>query len=245
MQIGRVLGIPIFLHWTFLGLLAGLLAWATWVGGVGALLPAALVVGGVAGTVVLHELGHAVAAKRYGIGTAHITLYPFGGIAAIERMPEEPGQELVIALAGPAVNFALFALLSLGGSVTGIELLRLMGMMNLGMGLFNLIPAFPMDGGRVLRAALASRMGFVPASKLAIRIGTVFAWLFLIVGLYTWTPSLVMVGGFLHVALRIERNRLIWTNYRDKTGFTPPWNPDDLWRRRSNSARVSHLFRRA
>jgi Zn-dependent protease len=218
------------------------LGWAGVSAGLGALLPVGLLLVGVAGTVVLHELGHAYAAMRYGIKTAHITLYPFGGIAAIEQMPEEPAEELVIALAGPAVNFALFAAFGLGWSISGIELVGLMAMMNLGMGLFNLLPAFPMDGGRVLRAALASQIGFVPASKIAIRIGVVFAWLFLAVGLYTWSPSLLMVGGFLHVALTIEKNRLIWTHYQQATGFTPPWNPDDVWNRSTRSS-SSRLFR--
>ncbi len=115
--------------------------------------------------------------------------------------------------------------------------------MNLGMGLFNLIPAFPMDGGRVLRAALASRIGFLPASKLAIRVGIVFAWLFLALGLYLWSPSLLMVGGFLHVALAIERNRLVWTHYQQSTGFTPPWDPDDVFKRSTRTTMGPGLFR--
>lgn len=243
MRVGTALGIPIFLHWTFLVLLGGVMLWAASVAGFGALPLVAALLFGVAGTVVLHELGHAYAARQYGIRTAHITLYPFGGIAAIEQMPEEPSQELVIALAGPAVNFALFAGLGLGWSATGVELVGLLAVMNLGMGLFNLIPAFPMDGGRVLRAALASRIGFLPASKLAIRVGIVFAWLFLALGLYLWSPSLLMVGGFLHVALAIERNRLVWTHYQQSTGFTPPWDPDDVFKRSTRTRMGPGLFR--
>jgi Zn-dependent protease len=227
--IAKVFGIPVRLHWSFFLLMAGFIAygWFT-LGPIGGLLVTIMMVGAF-GSVALHELGHAMAARNYGIATEHITLYPFGGVAAIESMPKEPDHEIVIALAGPAVNFALFAVFGLLFSVTDGATGTIIGAMmsvNLIMGLFNLIPAFPMDGGRVLRALLAKRMGWVPASKLAMQIGKAFGWVFLITGVIYRSPSLLMVGGFLFVAIASERRRLVWENYQEETGFTPPWAPD-------------------
>lgn len=229
MHVASPFGIPVRLHWSFFGLVAGLIGYGWYIAGsLGAVAVGILSVG-LFTSVVLHELGHALAARRYGIGTAHITLYPFGGVAAIERMPEEPDQEMVIALAGPAVNFVLAAL---GGWVwLGTEHGLVLGFVitNIGMGLFNLLPAFPMDGGRVLRALLARRMGWMPASRLAVKIGRVFAWVFLGLGLYLWHPSLLLVGAFLHVALNAEHARLVALHWERTTGRPPPWEPQVSW----------------
>ena len=240
MHIASPFGIPLRLHWSFLALLGAFLGWGLYMGGLRGLVATSILATGLCLSVALHELGHAVAARRYGIGTAHITLYPFGGIAAIERMPEEPDQEMVIAVAGPAVNFALAAVggwLWLGLDRMGATYAPLaLGFVvsNLGMGLFNLIPAFPMDGGRVLRALLARKMGFLPASRLAVRIGRAFAWLFLVTGalwpLLTGATlphfSLLLVGGFLIVALRSEEARLVDLYWRSVTG-RPAWWSDN------------------
>jgi Zn-dependent protease len=133
------------------------------------------------GTIVLHELGHALMARRYGIGTADITLYVIGGVARLERMPRSAGPELLISLAGPAVNFAivlaLSILLSLATSL-GIgspELVEKVIGLNLVVGLFNLLPVFPMDGGRVLRALLSGPLGRLRATEVAAFFGRVLA----------------------------------------------------------------------
>jgi Zn-dependent protease len=240
-QIASPFGIPLRLHWSFFALIAGFLGWGFYMAGLPGVFGVGVASLGLFVSVALHELGHAIAARRYGINTAHITLYPFGGVAAIERMPEDPDQEMVIALAGPAVNFALAAL---GGWIwLGADKLELilapiaLGFVitNLGMGLFNLIPAFPMDGGRVLRSLLARRMGFLPASRLSVRIGRLFAWGFIATGaVWPWLwgstyPhfSLVLVGGFLLVALRSEEARLVDLYWQQVTGREPWWTKGD------------------
>lgn len=225
LHLTTLFGIPVRLHWSFLGLLAGLLLWvgpSSWVGTLG-------VVTGLFGSVLLHELGHALAARVYGIETAHITLYPFGGIAAITRMPRNPFQELVIAVAGPAVNLGLALLfgglaLAYGGWVGWW-----LALLNLGMGAFNLIPAYPMDGGRVLRALLATRMGWMRASALAIRIGYGFAWAFIAFGVLSFSFNLVLVGGFLLVALGSERQRLVQMAWERKAWGHTDWDSPNPW----------------
>ncbi|MGH6736468.1 MAG: site-2 protease family protein [Methyloceanibacter sp.] len=161
--------------------------------------------------VLLHELGHVFAARRYGVKTRDVTLWPFGGIASMERMPDKPGEELIVAIAGPAVNVAVAAVLllwlwpqldpdnlakledphvSLAVKVAGANIILV---------LFNLIPAFPMDGGRVLRALLAMRMGTARATELAATIGQGFAIVFAILGI-VYNPMLVIIAIFIFLA---------------------------------------------
>lgn len=157
--------------------------------------------------VVLHEFGHAMTAKRFGIRTRDITLLPIGGVARLERMPEDPKQELAIALAGPAVNILLaalfFAVLAMLGQLVPAHEVALSGnyvlwnlvKINLILAAFNLIPAFPMDGGRVLRALLAIRMNYVRATNIAANIGQAIAFVFGIAGLFG-NPILILVAVF-------------------------------------------------
>jgi Zn-dependent protease/CBS domain-containing protein len=156
--------------------------------------------------VVLHEFGHALAAKAYGINTPDITLLPIGGVARLERIPEEPRQELVIAAAGPAVTaiiaLSLFVVIAshgaseLNASLQSGDLLANLFKINLYLLLFNLIPAFPMDGGRVLRALLATRLTYARATQVAATVGQAFAFLFGIVGLFG-IPGLFRPNPFL------------------------------------------------
>lgn len=197
-KLGRVAGIDLFLHPTFLiVLLPGFFS------DFSLMEKLALFA-----CVVLHEYGHALMARRFGIDTVDITLYPIGGVARLQRMPRAPGAEILIALAGPAVNFAIIAAImalrsiGLGGidvpSPLGHFLDKLM-ITNLVLGVFNLIPAFPMDGGRVLRAFLSGWMGRVRATSVAATIGRALALTFGIIGLYN---ALVFDSGYLmHVAL--------------------------------------------
>jgi Zn-dependent protease len=204
-KLGRIAGINVYLHPTFLLVL---------------LLPLPfLLILSLFGCVLLHELGHALMARRFGIGTEDITLYPIGGVARLRRMPRAPGAELLIALAGPAVNFAIVAglaalaflgldqlvaeTMALVLGVLGLDQLSVTTMVgqflsqlmsiNLVLGLFNLIPAFPMDGGRVLRALLSAWLGRAQATTIAATVGQTLAVGFGIVSL--------LLGNFLHAAL--------------------------------------------
>lgn len=162
------------------------------------------------GVVALHELGHAMAARHYGIATKDITLLPIGGLARLERMPEKPVQELVIALAGPLVNVALaipLAImvwfthepLSLWHAVEGQwSIWERLLTANIILAIFNMIPAFPMDGGRVLRAILAMRLPYVEATNLAASIGQTFALFMGLAGLFI-SPFLVLIAVFVWI----------------------------------------------
>jgi Zn-dependent protease len=205
--VGTLLGIPVHLHWTFLLLLGFVaLSQAFVYGSLSAALGGVVFVSAIFACVVLHEFGHALAARRYGIATRDVTLLPIGGVARLERMPDDPGQELVVALAGPAVNLAIAGLLgvwlTLGGFVSpgGLSLTdgslaaRLLSV-NLALVVFNMLPAFPMDGGRVLRALLARRTSYVRATDVAATIGRGMALLFGVAGL-VWNPMLILIALF-------------------------------------------------
>ena len=153
------------------------------------------------GAVLLHELGHALTARHYGIPTRAITLYPIGGVAEIMGPPRTPKQEIAIAVAGPAVNFvlaALFGLVSLTLPETGLipMFVSALAWANLGLGLFNLLPAFPMDGGRVLRAALTGRYGPLRATVIAAGLGKVAAVGLFIAGFFG-NPWLMFIAPVL------------------------------------------------
>jgi Zn-dependent protease len=210
-RLGQVAGIDVYVHATFL--LIFLVFRGVFAGGPLAPLNVLLVLS-VFGCVLLHELGHALMARRFGIKTHDITLYPIGGVARLERMPRAPGAELLIALAGPAVNFALVVallpLLLLGGPEFGLMstpfvFLESLLSVNLVLGLFNLIPAFPMDGGRVLRAALSGWLGRVRATVIAAGIGRILAVCFgVAVVLWTQNPIQIALAAFIYMAARSE-----------------------------------------
>lgn len=210
----RVGGTDVRLHPTFLLLLAwiGIVGWMR--GGAPAALSGVVFVALLFVCVLLHEFGHVFAARRYGIETRDITLLPIGGVAALERMPEKPSQEIAVALAGPAVNVAIALVLLAGLSVQGGDMETKtftdiekpeMGLMaqliaaNVSLVVFNLIPAFPMDGGRVLRAILATRMGYVAATRLAASVGQIMAIVLGFLGLFG-NPVLILVAVFVFLA---------------------------------------------
>jgi Zn-dependent protease len=214
-SVGRIAGIDVRIHVTFFLLLA----WVGYIyyrnGGMPAAIDGVLFVLVIFLLVVLHEFGHALAARRYGITTRDITLLPIGGLARLERMPNKPGEEIVVALAGPAVNFAiavvLWLIIGLTGGIpdphlmeqTGVPLTVRLFSVNVWLVLFNLIPAFPMDGGRVLRAALALRMNYARATQLAAGIGQGIAFIFFILGLW-WNPMLLLIAVFIYFGASSE-----------------------------------------
>jgi len=215
LPLGTLLGIRIELHVTFLLFIAWIaIAQGLFAGNVAAALGAVALLLLVFACVLLHELGHALAARRYGIVTRDIILLPIGGVARLMRMPERPQQEIVVAIAGPAVNVAIAVLLALilvglGHPLVlptlGGGLLEALLLVNLWMVLFNLVPAFPMDGGRVLRALLALQLPYARATRIAAGIGQGIALLFGLFGLWQNQPGLMFIGLFVFLAAAEER----------------------------------------
>ena len=220
-RIARITGIEIRVHLFFLLMLLGFGAVELARGGIAAALSAVLFISLVFLCVLLHEFGHAYAALAYGIRTPDITLLPIGGLARLERMPEKPTQELIIALAGPLVNLLIAGalLLAMGKGSTvpvsrwfagNINLLETLYSVNVMLAVFNLIPAFPMDGGRVLRALLATRLPYARATAIASRIGQFFAFVFGVAGLFgipgimDRNPMLIFVAFFIYMAAAQE-----------------------------------------
>ena len=215
-KLGNFAGIDVYVHATFL-LLIGWVGYSHWLENQlwSEVFSGVLFIIALFACVVLHEYGHALTARKYGIKTRDITLYPIGGVARLERMPEKPVEELWVALMGPAVNVviaaALFTFLYLTNSLvplsdltvaSGSFLERLM-MINISLVLFNLIPAFPMDGGRVLRAFLAMRMDYVRATQIAATIGQGMALLFGLIGLFG-NASLLFIAFFIWIGASQE-----------------------------------------
>jgi len=230
LRLGTTFGIGVFVHWSFV-LLPSWVAFHTFHtqdGGLPGVLFSLLLVGAVFVCVVLHELGHSLVARRVGVPTHSITLYPIGGIARLAFMPRNPRHELGIAIAGPAVNlaiagalFPLVLLLGLPGLEEGAALaydlptfVTTLLFYNLVMIVFNLIPAFPMDGGRVLRALIAWRGRYGLATQIAARLGQLLALLFFAAGLglfgsFPATPTLVIIGVFIFLAAEAERRQAL------------------------------------
>jgi Zn-dependent protease len=215
-RIGNLFGIPVFIHVTFLLLLAwvGVMSWRD-ARSLSAALDGVLFICTIFACVVLHELGHALTARKYGIPTRDITLLPIGGVARLDRMPDDPRQELWVAVAGPAVNVVIAAALFVWGQVsasvfslgevgiTSGSFLNRVILVNVFLVLFNLLPAFPMDGGRVLRALLATRMEYTRATHLAAVIGQSMAFVFGFVGLFL-NPMLIFIALFVWIGAAQE-----------------------------------------
>lgn len=220
LKIARIAGIDVYLHWTFIVLLIGVfVAGLRNIGGAERSLNGFWFILLLFLFVLLHEFGHALMGKRFGVKTNHITLLPIGGVAAMEHIPEKPWQEMLIAFAGPVVNFVLalffLILLAIGGYVPAFSewwspvrndnLIYSLFTTNLMLFSFNLIPAFPMDGGRVLRALLAMKYGRYKATNIAVRIGQLLAIGLVLFGL-SGNIWLVFVGVFIYLGAGAEGN---------------------------------------
>lgn len=215
-KIGRFAGIDVYVHATFFLLIL----WVVIVHWFAGHSPQAIASGVIFivvlfACVVLHEFGHALTARRYGIATKDITLLPIGGVSRFERMPEKPWQEFWVSIAGPLVNavigFGIWLGLFLtngfkpvsGLSLTGGPFLERMMVANFVLAVFNLVPAFPMDGGRILRALLATRMTHVRATQVAAGIGQALALFFGLIGLFV-NPFLLFIALFVWIGAAHE-----------------------------------------
>jgi Zn-dependent protease len=189
-RIGSLLGFPVELNLTFLLLLA---ATFLWMGGVVGLVVVALAFG----SVLLHELGHALVARHLGVPVAGIELHFFGGAAKMIGQPRNAGDEIAIAAAGPAVSFALAGLGWVLAALTGAWLFTVIAWLNTGIGVFNLIPALPMDGGRILRALMARRIGFARATERAVQVARVMVVLIAVAAVALRAPLMLVLAGVL------------------------------------------------
>ncbi len=212
--LGRLLGSELRVHATFFLLLAWVAVAAWTENGPAAALDNTLFILALFACVVAHEYGHALMARRYGIKTPDITLLPIGGMARMERMPERPAQEIAVALAGPAVNVVIWAVLigfgataqmaSLADPANPQEFLGRLAAVNLFLAVFNLIPAFPMDGGRVLRAILTLGTDRVRATRIAAIAGQIVAFVFGFIGLTSGNLILLLIALFIFIAAQAE-----------------------------------------
>lgn len=225
-SLGRLFGINILMHWSFFLILV-YIAYRSYAIGLRGMDIAkeVLFVFAVFTCVVLHELGHALAARGYGIATKRILLLPIGGVAQLERMPEKPSQELWVAIAGPLVNVGIALLLLpfayffvpanwLENTEVIIDnfLLRLI-LINIMLIVFNLIPAFPMDGGRILRALLAFRFNYTTSTVIAARIGQAVAIAFIVLG-FMYNLFWILIGAFVIMGAEAEVRMVKFRNAR-------------------------------
>jgi Zn-dependent protease/predicted transcriptional regulator len=218
-KLGKIAGIGLFIHWTF-SLLILFIAYVNYKAGqnLTQILWSILFILCIFITVLMHELRHALTAKNFGIKTKDITLLPIGGLARLERLPEKPSEELLVAFAGPFVNIILAFITSLFITLpnTSEEMVAQLEngvnannfflnfyLVNIVLAIFNLIPAFPMDGGRVLRALLSYKLERHHATKIAARIGQVLALGFVFLGFFS-NPFLIFIGIFVFMGAQIE-----------------------------------------
>jgi len=236
LNIGKISGINVKLHWSFSLLILWIFTSSLRSGGsIGDGIHQILFVFAIFGCVVLHELGHALTARKFGYETKQIVLSPIGGMAQMKQLPQKPLEELLVAIAGPLVSFALAMFFYVAFGVFGSEVISQethsldkvldsnflfnLFVINLILAIFNLIPAFPMDGGRIFRAALSMKLTRASATKIAANVGQIIAIIFIIVGV-KHNPFLVLIGIFIFMAARTEetyeRSRSILSDFKVK-----------------------------
>ncbi|MDQ3193299.1 MAG: site-2 protease family protein [Bacteroidota bacterium] len=237
LNLGKVAGIKLFVHWTFLLLIGFIVFRSVSIGlDLAQTLWYIFFVLVVFACVVMHELGHALTAKRYKIHTRDIILLPIGGLARLEKMPEDPGQELAIAIAGPLVNIGIAILLYAIIAVTAIpfptepeafaaigakNFLYMLLFVNLILAVFNMIPAFPMDGGRVLRALLSYKLPRHKATQFSAGLGKLLSIGFVLLGLF-YNPFLIIIGIFIYLGAQAE------ADYTQARSFLQGYKVKDL-----------------
>ncbi len=278
LKLGTFFGIGLYVHWTF-ALLIGFFAYQASGEGVGAIAFSIAIVLGVFFCVTLHEYGHALAARRFGIPTIDITLLPIGGVARLQRMPRIPWQELVVAVAGPAVNVVIALILAIGFFIAGVtftsrgppseaeaeavvetlfgepsifQFAFYMMAVNATLVIFNMIPAFPMDGGRVFRSVLAMLMDYRKATVVASRVGLVCAAFMATLALMSDSPNPIpiLIAAFIGFAGMSEARQVevmesvrglkvrdVMIRTLDSVPMdTPLWRIAELWRSRPATA---------
>lgn len=243
-NLGKVLGIQIRIHWTFLLLPVWIFSSAVLGGlGVASAISTVIFVFAIFGCVLLHELGHAMAARQFNIPTRDIVLLPIGGVASLERMPRNPWQELWIAAAGPLVNVAIASVilpvLWLFSVSNGFWFN--LALANIALVIFNLIPAFPMDGGRILRSTLALCMDWLDATKIAVVVGKISAVALGCIGLANGQLMLIFIGVFVYFAAHAERIAAVSGSRTSANRFN---GSDDQRSRRSDAWSSGHFSRR-
>ena len=201
LSIGSIAGIPIRAHISLL-IIIGLAAIYSGLG----LLAVLILAVGILGSVMLHELGHSFVARAKGAYIHEIVLYPFGGAAKISNIPKQPMDEVAVALAGPAVSLVLAIVFSL------FETTRFLGYLNRMLFFFNILPAFPMDGGRVLRAVLTIKKGRVEATRIAATVGKYFCIFFIVYGLLKMQLLLAFIGYYIYRAGQMEYRMILAEN---------------------------------
>ncbi|KYG82477.1 site-2 protease family protein [Roseivirga echinicomitans] len=226
LYLGQFSKIKVFVHWTFLILIAYIVLVGLSSGQNAAQIGwHILFILTIFLCVVLHEFGHALVGRRFGFRTKDIVLLPIGGVARFEKLPENPKQEFLVSIAGPAVNFVIATIIYFAAqlsihsvlsldmtSVNAANFVILLWVVNLSLGFFNLIPAFPMDGGRIFRSILAMFQPREKATKIAVAVGQVLAVGFIVWGLY-YNPFLIVIGAFIILAGSAESSMVhsqIW-----------------------------------
>lgn len=230
LYIGKLFGIKIFIHWTFL-LLIGWISFLDYSMSkdINQVLISVLFILAVFACIILHELGHALVAQYFHYKTKDITLLPIGGMARMEELPENPKEELLVSIAGPLVNLLIAAVIyplihwfydvpSLFTTVfvTGENFLYNLFVVNIGLALFNMLPAFPMDGGRIFRAGLSFFMDRLTATNVAVKTGQVMAALLFFIGIF-YNPILAVISVLIFLFAQTEndavRAKYILSNY--------------------------------
>lgn len=229
-KIARVYGIPIKVHLTLLLVLPIMALDFGRALGPGQFLWGVLAAVGLFTSIALHELGHSIVAIRKGCRVREILLLPIGGVAQLESMPRRPRDEFHVAIAGPAVSLALAAIGRFGGAFLAASrlyaparVLLVLGSINFMLVLFNLLPSFPMDGGRVFRAWLTPKLGRLAATAVAAKVGRFMAILFGMWGLFTWNIFLILIAVFIYQAAGAEYRMVRMQEAARTPPMWPPW----------------------
>lgn len=229
-KIARIYGIPIRVHLTLLLVLPIMALDFGRALGPGQFLWGVAAAIGLFASIALHELGHSIVAIQKGCRVRDILLLPIGGVAQLESMPTRPKDEFQVAIAGPAVSLALAAIGRFGGGFLAASrlyaparVLLVLGSINLMLVLFNLLPSFPMDGGRVFRAWLTPKLGRLAATAVAAKVGRFMAILFGIWGVFTWNIFLILIAIFIYQAAGAEYRMVRMQEAARTPQMWPPW----------------------